>query len=714
MKSEIYNNGQPVAKEDRDHDQQSGQAALLERWTDLFGSGVLRDSQLAAESAPFKVDPGTGLNINIGTGVAIAPGDVDVTTEADTGGERILIPVSDVDPGDLYVRDATGWPGGGTGTGPFTETADGLGGFTGTPQSTLTRDIPVTNGSMNYVWLGYLSTTDAATTSLHKVTSEILFPKRLDGYDIIVNTSASAPTSALTGSNDYILLATVDMTLSPVAVSSGEIDESGKQFAQTKGKRVGLDLDSATLKPATYADPSTTTAEDHVNSIGTGTVSPSNAHGNTIGDFGVPTRDLDVKAHRKQHHTKGLIGDSVTVTSSLSPFADAATPIVGDDGMVFLKQLISGEEVVLDGELYTAVWPQLTGIEGAGQVGDVYVSFGPATDANTDPTVNPFKPTANDTVQTYVVYLKDDGAGNLTALSKPGTTTLATEYPIAFVSWNGSAATVSSDERLFGLTGNKDIQDLAVETAHLQDDSVDSDKLADLAVDNAALQDNSVSLAKMQDNSVDTDEIVDLAVEEAQLGALAVTEAKIGPAAVTSAKVGDDAILSQHIEIADATDPSDPDTGDGIATDHIRDGAITAVKLAAGVASAATWEKFTVAHNATEWLGSGASGARTIFQLAQAGVIHVVVIKHSQSFAGIGTATVELGDTLDPDKYASAFDVFQSDGDAIFQISHPVNMSSFSVTPTNILATLRVDTQIGNTSAGSVDIYVLKSVLPIT
>jgi len=544
MKGEIYQPGAPIKKEDLDFEKYSIQDSLSDRIVDLYSYGVLQNSQENAEPSPFKITDAGGLFIYVGSGVALASGLVDSSDPTTTGGERIHIPASDCNVGKTYQRSIGGGPGSGTGTGPFKESVDGLGGFVSTPESTLTRFVPVTNGATNYVWIGYLHAIDPTVYSLHKATSGKIYPRGQDGYDIIVTTSPTTP--IVNGNANYLLLGTV-LTGGGAVLT---IDQSGMVFARTKAERVGIAINTST-PPTTCSNGQTKFLDDHINAMGTGP-GPTviNPHNMSVVDLGVEFVDVDLVGHRRDHHTTGLIGSPLTSTSSLAPFTDPATPDPSPAvAMVFLKKLISGESLVISGNVYTSVSPALTGPIGAGATGDAYVSF-----LNTDG------------AGTYYIYIQVLG-GVATVLhntAAPGSTT----YLIGTVSWNGSAFTSSvNDSRLFGLTGNKDIQASAVTTEKINDLAVTTPKiglsavtaanmasnsvattsiqalavansnLGNLSVSTGKLQDASVTNIKMASNSIDTPNIINLAVTEAKLANGSVSNSKIQDASVTSAKL---------------------------------------------------------------------------------------------------------------------------------------------------------------------------------
>lgn len=171
MKREKWFEDQPVLKDDLERAQGTKEAAITERFLDLLSPGVVRGTQKLGESIALLISQGptAGLYITVNTGIAYSP-----------AGERIII-----DTLSTYNSSA-----------PTTTTDNGIGGTTLTPQTTGSQNIPVTNNTVNYVWLGYLQTTDPSVFTLSETTNERLFVKQDDSYEVIVTTTTINPDSS--------------------------------------------------------------------------------------------------------------------------------------------------------------------------------------------------------------------------------------------------------------------------------------------------------------------------------------------------------------------------------------------------------------------------------------------------------------------------------------------------------------------------------------
>lgn len=101
-----------------------------------------------------------------------------------------------------------------------------------------------------------------------------------------------------------------------------------------------------------------------------------------------------------------------------------------------------------------------------------------------------------------------------------------------------------------------------------------------------------------------------------------------------------------------------------------------------------------------------------LFTLPAGGVIHGVMIKHSEAFAGgsISAYTLSVGIVGSLTKYAGAFDVFQAIGETVFQLASTVGAESFAEAGVSIrAAATSVGDNLDQASAGEVDIYALYS-----
>ena len=463
MKSAQWLPGMPAKKSDLDRAQRSTQEALRERWLDLFTPGVLNNSQLNSELQPFYITPDSGLSIKVGTGIAIGPNKVSPMTSVDgtdatnTGGERVFIPTSATTgiSGNNYANSINGGPGTGTGTGSYTESTDGLGGWTATPQTTGTRNIPLVNGSLNYVWCSYLQCTDVTVTSLHEVTSAILYPSATDGYEIIVNQSSTAPG----GDARWIRLGIVDLTSSPGSVTQPLINQASVVIAGTQPQRVNFTYNPATLAPLSIPTPGTSVSlETMLNAKGTGVVTVTNIFGLSLADIGF-TEDVNLINHEHYHHSSGLVVPSTaSTTSALYPQIQAggfggSTYTLGMKQLstsgAFPEQLLVGGLVAKSG-VGTPVYPAAPSPVAPNiSTGDPYVGF-----------------SASDSTGTWSIYVYINGT-QPTAAKTLAYSPSADTFLVCTVSWNGSVLSALADLRVFGTVGTINIQKGAVGTSEL-------------------------------------------------------------------------------------------------------------------------------------------------------------------------------------------------------------------------------------------------------
>lgn len=465
MKQELAVPGAPFKQEDIENLELTTQEAVRERMLDVFSAGVLPSSQLGIEPVPFYITPGSngGLTINVGSGIAVGPNNVVPMTEIDgsdnygtgsanTGGERCFISVADtVNTPANYYSNINGTPT--SSTGAYKQSSNGLGGYTATPQSTGTVNIPLVNGVLNYVWLSYLQTINLTVTSLHTVTGAILFPSALDGYEIVVNQSPTAPL----GDPRWIQIGTVNLTTSPAAPTQAMITTGTySATALTLPNRVAFAYNPSLYAPVSAPVSGTTIPlETFLNAKGTGTVTAHNIFGLSLTDIGY-TEDVNLIQHEHYHHSSGLVVPSTTsTTSALYPQIQAGGPVIGITYSVGMKQLSSAgafpEQLVVGGLVANAGVgsPPIAPASGipvapAISVGDPYVGFSAST------------PTGLYYVYIYLNGTQPTAAASTTFSISPDT------YLVCSVSWNGSVLSGLTDMRLFGTIGANNIQQNAV------------------------------------------------------------------------------------------------------------------------------------------------------------------------------------------------------------------------------------------------------------
>jgi len=163
------------------------------------------------------------------------------------------------------------------------------------------------------------------------------------------------------------------------------------------------------------------------------------------------------------------------------------------------------------------------------------------------------------------------------------------------------------------------------------------------------------------------------------------------------------------------TAPSDPDNGDfyydsGTDTFKFRQqGAWTG--LASSTANP-IWTKYTVSHTALQTAAT--TNDIELLSLPSKGMIQQIVIKHSVAFAGtsISAYTLSVGIASNFTKYTAAFNVFQSVTDTARSITQANDIESFSGTTSIRLKATSTGANLSASNAGSVDIWVMTSVLP--
>ncbi len=113
----------------------------------------------------------------------------------------------------------------------------------------------------------------------------------------------------------------------------------------------------------------------------------------------------------------------------------------------------------------------------------------------------------------------------------------------------------------------------------------------------------------------------------------------------------------------------------------------------------------------SDFATAGLTSSIALFNLAAAGIIHGVKIKHSIAFAGgaIATYTVSVGIVGTVAKYAAAYDVFQAVSGTAFQLSTTVGSESHTAGTSIIATATSTVANLDQATAGAVDIWALLS-----
>lgn len=129
-------------------------------------------------------------------------------------------------------------------------------------------------------------------------------------------------------------------------------------------------------------------------------------------------------------------------------------------------------------------------------------------------------------------------------------------------------------------------------------------------------------------------------------------------------------------------------------------------------ASAPVWIKYTKTF--TDLSAGATTNTVTLFSLPAKTMIHQVVVKHSASFTGgaLSAYTIALGDAGNSSRWAAAFSVFQAAGDTVRSITQADDLESFASATNITLTATSTGANLSAATAGSVDIWVLTSLLP--
>lgn len=228
---------------------------------------------------------------------------------------------------------------------PTSTSADGIGGTVVTPLSTGSVNIPLTANTLNYVWIDYLNTTDTSSFTIQKSSGKKQYYKADDGFKITVTTTSTPPLAS------SLLLGTINLTgfgvVSPSTISIAGRNLAGLKYGRVKVKTAKADRSNAT---ATYTADTEILIDAHVKAVGTGTVTATNPHGMTPVDIGLNTAEI-LETHQKFMHSSGIVGSTVSITSSLYLTPTIITP--GED-YVTIQPLTSSEIALINGVTATS------------------------------------------------------------------------------------------------------------------------------------------------------------------------------------------------------------------------------------------------------------------------------------------------------------------------------------------------------------------------
>lgn len=324
MQSVIFQNAMRVIRQVLDWSQQALENSITSRVTDNWTDGAVTNTLnnftiLGKDSDPTLTD---FFHIEVETGLAYV------------GGERVNLADS-----PLLTFNAAN---------PTQTTNDGTGNFVLTPQSTGSFNIPLIAGAINFVYIAYLQTTNTSVFTLSAVNSAKQFYKALDGYQIIVNITGIQPANS-------ILLGQVNLLGTNTAISSN-ISQVGRPVFKTVLNRIGIQTNNAgkTDRPADYSIGSNNYfLDDHIKSVGSGTVSNFNAHGLSLVDLGLNVNDT-TSFHRLYEHTNGIIAGTPTdgYPQNSALFCQRVQVSPGDD-FIIVKALTTGQAIIVDGIAYT-------------------------------------------------------------------------------------------------------------------------------------------------------------------------------------------------------------------------------------------------------------------------------------------------------------------------------------------------------------------------
>jgi microcystin-dependent protein len=444
MKQELWQEDQPILRDNLSLAQSSKEEAISERLLDTFAYGVVADSQLLAELIPFEMTVNTiPFSINIGTGVAYDP-----------SGERIIIDSALTYNGSL----------------PLTTTDNGIGGVTPTPQSSGSILVPLTASKVNYVYISYLQTIDLAEFSLQDITNKRLFTKGTDGYKVEVvvdNGPFVGDPELFKPTSNAVFLGVVD--IAKVLTITQRHNYDLKQNNLRAVVPDPLTTLAALSKP--YAAGQNVSYTEHVDAIGTGVVTPINPHGLAVADLTGSFSGKSAELHEKLFHESGISGVQTSTTSALYGIAtDSGGAVIAPTfarDTFLIKKLLTSEAVQINGVTISSTDISQDYLFYFVDAAGIFLDNGLYT-IYLDSLTKTLKLAANGspTNTAYRVYGITTGTfTNLNTTSIASVVANASNFLLWEVQWDSTGVglgndnfTVVTDKRFFGTIGNSSLR----------------------------------------------------------------------------------------------------------------------------------------------------------------------------------------------------------------------------------------------------------------
>lgn len=124
------------------------------------------------------------------------------------------------------------------------------------------------------------------------------------------------------------------------------------------------------------------------------------------------------------------------------------------------------------------------------------------------------------------------------------------------------------------------------------------------------------------------------------------------------------------------------------------------------------WQKYTFSY--TDFQTAAASAGPVLFLADTLTTIHNILRKPTVAFSGGGITAVEnaIGDSATSDRYGGYYDVAQAVTSTAFLWSDVGDITDLTTTKSIIVTMTAAGANLDSLAAGSLDLYVLKSVLP--
>ena len=293
--------------------------------------------------------------------------------------------------------------------------------------------VDVPGVTINYVYIEYLQVVDSDLNTVvedSEPSPRKWYTKYKDGYAITVYSTYQTPTPT------KLYLGKVNINSVTGLIES--VDESDRTYCRQRPETIKIETPASSSEATqTYTSGSTYSLADHIKAIGTGTITPTNPHAQSLSDFGIGP-DALVSVHQQRLHNNGL----VNITDPVGNTSTALYPSVSGT-QLSIKGLGESEYLVVQTVSYSktdTVIHNVSGVFTEKTFGDEY---------------GPMDFSGISVFTTYYFYIDTISPSQpvLTYSTNVAVCSVSTNYVVCAVDWDGVSLTLHDRRTFRNLTG---------------------------------------------------------------------------------------------------------------------------------------------------------------------------------------------------------------------------------------------------------------------